>query len=62
MTPPTHAFVGYDADGTPVEIFVDDGRRDTSHAAMRYIRDGGRVERRTIEDARKVRLYDRPAR
>lgn len=57
---PTHAFVGYDATGTPIEIFVDDGSRDTSHAAVQYISAGGRVERMTIEDARKVRLYERP--
>lgn len=57
----THAFVGYDADDIPVEIMVDDGTRDTSHAAAEIIRSGGRVERMTIEAARQVRLYERPA-
>lgn len=60
MTTPTHAFVGYDATGTPIELLVDDGSRDTSHAAVQYISRGGRVERMPIEDARKVRLYERP--
>lgn len=62
MTPPTHAFVGYDATGTPIVLLVDDGRRETSHKAAGVIRSGGRVERMPIEDARKVRLYERPAR
>jgi hypothetical protein len=62
VTPPTHAFVGYDSTGTPIEVLVDDGSRDTSHAAIRYITRGGRVERMRIEDARKVRLYERPTR
>lgn len=60
MNTPTHAFIGYDKTGTPIEILVDDGRPDTSHAAMQYIVAGGRVERMTLEDARKVRLYERP--
>jgi hypothetical protein len=61
MTAPTHAFVGYDAVGTPIEVLVDDGRPATSHA-VQYITRGGRIERMTIEDARKVRMYERPAR
>lgn len=62
MTAPTHAFVGYSANGTPMLLLVDDGRRETSHEAALVISAGGRVERMTIEDARKVRLYERPAR
>jgi hypothetical protein len=62
MTALTHAFVGYDSTGTPVEIFVDDGSRDSSHAAVQYLRNGWRFERMTLEDARKVRLYERPIR
>jgi hypothetical protein len=62
MTAPTHAFVAYDATGTPIEIFVDDGKRSASHAAVQYISRGGRIERMPLEDARKVRLYERPAR
>lgn len=62
MTSPTHAFIGYDALGTPIELLIDDGSRDTGHAAVQYITRGGRIERMTIEDARKVRLYERPAR
>lgn len=63
MTSPTHAFVVYDATGTPIGVMTEDGRPATSHAAMQYITRGGKVERMTIEDARKVRLYERrPAR
>lgn len=60
MKIPTHAFVCYDADGVPTEIMGDDGERSTSHAAIKYISAGGRIERMTLEDARKVRLYERP--
>ncbi len=60
--PVPHAFVGYSSDGTPIELLVDDGARSTSHAAAQIIRRGGRVERMLLEDARKVRLYERPAR
>lgn len=56
----THAYVGYDADGTPVEVLVDDGSRDTSREAARYLRDGRRLERMTLEGARKVALYKKP--
>jgi hypothetical protein len=62
MTAPTHAFVGYGADGTPVLLLVDDGRPETSHEAAGIIRAGGRIERMLLDDARKVRLYERPAR
>lgn len=61
MTPPTHAFVGYSADGTPVELIVDDGRPDTDREAIEHLRAGGRIERMTLEQARQVRLYERPA-
>lgn len=60
--PPTHAFIGYDSDGTPLELLVDDGERDTRVAAAKYVLTGGSVERMPIETARKVRLYERPAR
>lgn len=60
MKVPTHAFVGYDAEGIPTELIGDDGSRSASHAAVKYLREGGRVERVTIEDARKVRLYEKP--
>jgi hypothetical protein len=60
VTAPTHAFVGYDRTGTPIVLLVDDGRRETSHKAAGVIRSGGKIERMTIEDARQVRLYERP--
>jgi hypothetical protein len=62
MTEPTHAFVGYDRTGTPIVLLVDDGTRKTSHEAAGVIRSGGKIERMLLEDARKVRLYERPAR
>lgn len=57
---PTHAFVGYDRAGTAIVLLVDDGRRETSHAAVQYPRNGWRFERMPIEDARKVWLYEGP--
>lgn len=59
MKIPTHAFVCYGADGVPTEIMGDDGDKDNAVAAIKYISAGGRIERVTLEDARKVRLYER---
>jgi hypothetical protein len=60
VTAPAHAFVGYSADGTPMLLLVDDGTRETRRAAHGVMHAGGRIERMPIEDARKVRLYERP--
>lgn len=61
MTPPTHAYVGYDTHGTPMLLAVEDGSRDTAQEAQRVLAAGGRIERMTIDEARAVKLYERPA-
>ena len=60
MTPPTHAYVGYDTQGTPMLLAVEDGSRDTAHAVQQVLAAGGRIERMTIDEARAVKLYERP--
>jgi hypothetical protein len=58
-TEPTHAFVGYDSTGTAMELIVDDGTKQARKCAAKYFVEGGSVERVTIEEARKVRLYEK---
>jgi hypothetical protein len=54
MSTHTHAYVGYRSDGKAVMIFVDDGSKDCAKACAKVIRGGGRIERMTVEDARKA--------
>jgi len=54
MTASTHAYVGYDAAGKAVMIFVDDGSKDCAKACAKVIRGGGRIERMAVEEARKA--------
>lgn len=57
----THAYVGYRSDGTPCMLFVDDASKDCARACADVIADGGRIERVTLDEARKVQLYRSPA-
>lgn len=50
----THAFVGYAKCGKAKVLEVDEGKR--LKWIEKLIRDGGRVERLLIEDARKSEL------
>lgn len=56
----THAYVGYNRDGIPIMIFVDDASKHCAQECGKIIRGGGRIERMTIEEARKVILYKKP--
>ena len=55
----THAYIGYDRNGTPMELMLDDGSRDTARCANVYLVSGGRIERMTLEEARRVKMYER---
>lgn len=57
MKTPTHAYVGYRADGTPIMIAVDDGSESNADAVHEILAAGGHVERMTIDAARGVWLY-----
>jgi len=57
--PLTHAYVGFQPDGTAFFMFVDDNSQDCALEVANVIRGGGHIERMTIEDARKVPLYRR---
>jgi len=59
-SPHTHAYVGYRADGGAYFIFVDDASHDCAREVAKVIAGGGRIERMTIEDARRIRLVRRP--
>ena len=50
----THAFVGYAKCGKAKVLEVDEGQ--TMSWMTKLVRAGGRVERMTIEDARKQKL------
>jgi hypothetical protein len=52
--PATHAFVGFAKCGKANVIEVDEGK--TMRWATKYIRNGGRVERMPLDDARKQEL------
>jgi hypothetical protein len=60
VTDCTHAYVGYDRDGTPIMLLVDDASRHCAEDCARIIRAGGRIERMTIDQARRVDLFKRP--
>lgn len=53
----THAYVGYRPDGTPCALFVDDASKDLASRCAKIIKSGGRIERVTIDEARKVQLF-----
>lgn len=60
MKEPTHGYVGYDSEGTPIMLSVDDGSVANAEWIGDLIAAGGHVERLTIEAVRQVRLYERP--
>lgn len=59
MTSPTHAFLFFDRHGVPIAFAVDDGSIDASAMGATVLRLDGRIERMPIEEARKVRLFER---
>lgn len=57
---PSHAFVCYDRRGTPILLAIEDGSLDTARRVGQVVCAGGRVERMPIEEAKKVKLHERP--
>jgi hypothetical protein len=58
--PVTHAYVGYNAEGTVIMLYSDDASRDCARECAKIIGGGGRIERMAIEEARKIELYSKP--
>lgn len=56
---PSHAYVGYAADGTPVLVALDNNGEDLAEICAAHILSGGYLERVTLEQARAVKLYER---
>lgn len=54
---PTHAYVGYRADGTAILVIVDDASPYCASECSLIITKGGYLERKTLDDARKIELY-----
>jgi hypothetical protein len=62
VTSPTHAFVCFDRRGTAISIRIDDQSQDCKRTCADVIVAGGRIERMPLDEARQVKLYERPER
>ena len=58
----THAYVGYNKDDMAVLVYVDDRSKDCAKQCAKVMRQGGRIERVTLEQARVIgqSMYQRP--